>query len=134
MEFFENYLIFPTISAVFGVILGAIAPVIWKKCVKSYRKAMDKKTNEINISGEWTSIFLEETSIYNENVTIEQIGREITATMKLNNRTYTLSGQIKNQIMIGTYESKNKRKDERGSIVLRLINENLLSGYCTFIF
>lgn len=56
------------------------------------------------------------------------------ATLKFENRTYELVGEFKNQILVATYESKNRRKDERGTIVLRLINENLLSGYCTFIY
>ena len=45
-----------------------------------------------------------------------------------------MTGEFKNQILVATYISKHKRKDERGSIILRLINENLLSGYCTFIY
>ncbi len=134
MKILENYFILPIIGAIFGVILGAIAPVIWKKLSKIRQKSLDKKTPEINISGDWTSIFLEETSIYNESIKIVQVGRDISATIQLGNRSYVLSGKMKNQIMIGTYESKNKRKDERGSIVLRLINENLLSGYCTFVY
>lgn len=29
---------------------------------------------------------------------------------------------------------KNRRKDERGTIVLRYINEKMLSGYCTIVY
>lgn len=105
------------------------------KKIKKYRqKKIQSQVNELNISGEWTSIFLEETTLLNENVIIEQIGRDVTATLKFENRTYELVGEFKNQILVATYESKNRRKDERGTIVLRLINENLLSGYCTFIY
>lgn len=54
--------------------------------------------------------------------------------MVFENRKYILKGEFKNQILIGNYQSKNRRKDERGTIILRRINENILSGFCTFVY
>lgn len=122
------------ISGVLGAVLGWGVPRLFQKLKIRREAQLDKKVPELNISGDWTSIFLEETDILNESVNIEQIGRKITATLKLLKRTYEFNGEFKNQILVGSYVSKERRKDERGTIVLRLINENLLSGYCTFIY
>lgn len=134
MKLLENYFFMPVASWIVGAVMGLLLPIIVKK-YRAWRKhRIEKSIQGLNIEGTWTSVFLEETSLYNEEVTIEQTGQSVTATIKLNKRTYFLTGEFKNQILVGTYVSKNKRKDERGTICLRLINENLLSGYCTFIY
>lgn len=134
MTTLENYIIIPIISGIFGIVIGWLFPIVVNQIKAWNKRRIDKSIQELNISGEWTSIFVEETVVLNESVSIDQVGREVKATLKFGNRTYTLNGEFKNQILVATYESKSKRKDERGSIILRLINENLLSGYCTFIY
>lgn len=131
-----NMLLSSLISGVFGVIIGWLFPIFLKKIRASREKRISAQVKELNLSGEWMSIFLEETDILNETVQIEQVGRNVTAILKLGKRhTYELSGEFRNHILVATYEEKeSKRRDERGCIVLRLINENLLSGYCTFIY
>lgn len=69
-----------------------------------------------------------------EKVVLKQSGNIIDGHIKMDKREYEFKGEFKNRILVGTYQSKNMRKDERGSIVLKHINEKLLSGYCTFIY
>lgn len=78
--------------------------------------------------------FHERESVQSEIVGLEQEGQIISGEMLLKKRKYILQGDFKNQILIGTYISNNTKKDERGAIVLRRINENLLSGFCTFVY
>lgn len=131
---FQNYVWVPIISAIIGGALSLLVPFWWKKWQKSRKIKLDKQIDEFNISGDWNSVFIEEKDIQMEKVHIDQIGRMVTATMGLGNRVYNFAGEFKNQILVGSYESSSKKKDERGTIVLRYINENLLSGYCTFVY
>lgn len=134
VPFLENYILIPIVSGIVGFIIGWLFPKVVKKISTWWKKRIDKNVQELNISGSWTSIFLEETSLLNESVEIEQVGRMITAKLKFDKREYILEGEFKNQILLATYESNSRKKDERGTIVLRFINENLLSGYCTFVY
>lgn len=88
----------------------------------------------IDISGKWNSFFHEGEIIQSELVELKQEGRKINGEITLEDRKYILNAEFKNQILIGTYVSDNRKKDERGTLVLRRINENLLSGYCTFVY
>ncbi len=130
----NNYVWVPIVSAVIGGALSLLVPFLWNKWQKRKKNKLDKAIDEFSISGEWNSIFIEGKSIQTEMVHIEQTGRVVTAVMKMGNRIYDFQGEFKNQILVGTYESNSRKKDERGTIVLRYINENLLSGYCTFIY
>lgn len=113
-------------------------PKIFSKISTWWGKKVSSSINEIKISGEWNSFFHKEKALCTESVSFQQSGRDIKGTIsmpqKQGSRVYNFSGTFKNQILVGTYESANRRKDERGTIVLRYINENLLSGYCTFIY
>ncbi len=131
---FQNYVWVPIISAIIGGALSLLVPFWWKKWQKNKKIKLDKQIDEFNISGDWNSVFIEEKDIQMEKVHVDQIGRTVTATMGLGNRVYNFAGEFKNQILVGSYESSSKKKDERGTIVLRYINENLLSGYCTFVY
>ncbi len=129
-SFFQNYVWVPIVSTVIGAILGLLVP----QMVKKAKQAINKNVDEISIAGDWNSFFHEEKVLQTEKVHLEQLGREIIGTIKMGDREYHFNGQFKNRILLGTYESKNSRKDERGTIVLRYINEKILSGYCTFIY
>ena len=130
----NNYVWVPIVSAVIGGALSLLVPVLWNKWQKRKKNKLDREIDEFSISGEWNSIFIEGKSIQTEAVHIEQTGRVVNAIMKMGNREYDFQGEFKNQILVGTYESNSRKKDERGTIVLRYINENLLSGYCTFVY
>jgi len=133
-----DYLWNPIFSAMIGFIFGLVTPKITSRIKNLWNKMVSQSINEINISGDWNSFFREEKELHTETVKFTQSGREITGTISMPQRrgyrVYNFSGAFKNQILVGTYESANRKKDERGTIVLRYINENLLSGYCTFIY
>lgn len=131
---FQNYIWLPIITTVLGTVLGLASPKVIKFFQKRREKRINENIEELSIEGDWNSFFSEEKSLQTELVHLEQLGREITGTMTMDNRSYNFKGQFKNQVLLGTYESKNRRKDERGTIVLRYINEKMLSGYCTFIY
>lgn len=121
-----------------GAVLGFIATWWVKGCIDKYKKHRERKINsrvdELNIEGSWNSFFNEDKVIQSEKVTLKQSGRNISGTMEMNSRVYNFNGLFKNRILVGQYESDNSQKDERGTIVLRFVNENILSGYCTFVF
>lgn len=131
---FLDFIFSPVVSAIIGAILGFFVPKGINKIVNYIKKKIDQSVDEINIAGLWNSFFGEEKNLQSETVKLEQTGRNVIGTMEMNNRVYNFQGLFKNQILVGTYESKSTKKDERGTIVLRYINENLLSGYCTFIY
>lgn len=131
---FQNFIWIPIISAVIGGILSISIPYLWKIWQNKRKLNIDSKIDEFSISGDWNSVFIEGKDIQTEQIKIEQTGRMVKATMKMGNRTYDFHGEFKNLILVGSYESKSRKKDERGTIVLRYINENLLSGYCTFVY
>ena len=131
---FQNFIWVPIVSSVIGFFLGLLIPSIFKRISKWWKSKIAQQTKELKIAGDWNSFFHEEKTLQVEKVHFEQVGQEINGTISMGRRTYTFKGIFKNQILVGSYESANSRKDERGTIVLRYINENLLSGYCTFIY
>lgn len=131
---FQNYIWVPIISAIIGGALSLGIPkliVFISKCIK---KKINKSIDEINISGEWNSFFHEEDIIQSEILSLEQQGHIVTGKITLNDKTYSFNGEFKNHILTGKYESNNRRKFETGTITVRRINEDLLSGYCTFVY
>ncbi|MBD5470750.1 MAG: YkgJ family cysteine cluster protein [Lachnospiraceae bacterium] len=131
---FQNYIYVPIISAIIGAILSMLVPKLFIWCGKKIKKIANKSVDTIDISGDWNSFFHEGDIIQSESIILEQEGQTVNGEIVLENRRYLLNGEFKNQILMGTYISKNTRKDERGAIVLRRINENLLSGFCTFVY
>ena len=135
---FQNFIWSPLVGAIVGFVLGLIIPKIHSKVLQWWNKKISQNINELNISGSWNSFFREEKNLYTESVRFTQKGREITGVISMPQkrgvRTYNFTGTFKNQILVGTYESANRKKDERGTIVLRYVNENILSGYCTFVY
>lgn len=134
LYFVQNFIWVPIVSAVVGFLCGIPVPKIAAKLSKRRKSKIARQSNELRIAGEWNSFFHEERVLQVERVHFEQTGQEVVGTISMSRRTYSFTGIFKNQILLGTYESANLRKDERGTIVLRYINENLLSGYCTFIY
>lgn len=133
---FQNYIYVPIISAIIGAAFSMIVPKVFAFISKIIKNRIRKSIDNIDISGRWNSFFHEGDTIQSEIVELEQDGQMIKGEIKLDsgNRKYILRGEFKNQILIGTYISQNKKKDERGTIVLRRINEYLLSGFCTFVY
>lgn len=134
IDFVQNFIWTPIVGAIIGFSLGLVIPKIATKIYRWWKSKISRQIREISIAGDWNSFFHEEKSLQMEKIHFEQIGQEVTGTISMQMRNYNFIGTFKNQILLGTYESTSLRKDERGTIVLRYINENLLSGYCTFIY
>ena len=131
---FQNYIYVPILSAIIGGILSLFVPNIFFWIGKRIKNKVNKSVGTIDISGKWNSFFHEGNVIQSEIVDLRQEGQIVTGEIRLENRKYSLDAEFKNQILIGTYISDNTKKDERGTIVLRRINEHLLSGFCTFVY
>lgn len=103
--------------------------------MKSVKKTSNQ--NSPSISGEWTSTFIDDKRIFNDSTIIEQQGQKIKSDISFNKDgelfIYKFVGQIKNNIINGIYTSTKPDKKENGTISLRIINEDLLFGNCTFI-
>lgn len=131
---FQNFIWVPIISAIIGGLLTLVVPKVFSCIGKLTKKRISKSVDVIDISGEWNSFFHEEDVIQSEKVDLEQSGQYITGTITLDKTPYKFEGEFKNHILTGTYRSKNAKKFEYGSITVRRINENLMSGYCTFVY
>jgi len=93
--------------------------------------------NNINLSGEWISSFIQNNKIYNEKVTFKQKGNTVDADIVLNYDNeickYKFKGTISNNIINGIYEYTENSDIESGTISLKIINENFLYGVATYI-
>ncbi len=94
-------------------------------------------SSRIELATEYVSIFAENEKIMNEDVVIniKNDNNNIIGTIKLRNRDnteYELSGKFNNKVLTAEYWSKKKSNDERGVISLKLINDKILSGFCSF--
>ncbi len=93
--------------------------------------------DNIDLSGEWISSFIQNNKIYNENVIFKQDKDKITANIVLNYDNeicrYKFQGKINKNIINGTYEYIENSDIESGTISLKIINENFLYGVATYI-
>lgn len=104
--------------------------------------AVDSST-EIKLAPVYTSLFAEENRLKTEQIHItSQNHGKISGTVYLNETnesgkivnayTYSLTGQFSNKVLTAEYTSQEERIDERGAINLKLIDSDLLSGFCSF--
>ena len=95
------------------------------------------QTKIIDLSGEWTSSFIQNNKIYNEKVKFKQKGEKIIANIILNYDgeicNYEFTGIINKNIINGTYFYTQDSEIESGTISLKIINENFLYGVATYI-
>lgn len=100
-------------------------------------------STEIKLAPIYTSLFAEENRLKTEQIHItSQNHGKITGTVYLketnesgqivNTYTYFLTGQFSNKVLTAEYISQEERVDERGAINLKLIDSDLLSGFCSF--
>lgn len=100
-------------------------------------------TTEIQLQSIYTSLFAEDNKLKTEKIiiskqeqgniegTVELIEKDISG--KTNKTfTYFLKGIFKNKILTGEYYSQADINDERGAINLKLIDPDILSGFCSF--
>lgn len=131
---FQNYIWVPVISAIIGGLLSLGVPFLFSAIGKSIKNKINSTADVISIAGDWESFFHEEDVIQSERVELKQSGHFVTGKITLNNKAYTFSGEFKNHILTGKYVSDNSKKYESGTITVRRINEDLMSGYCTFVY
>lgn len=95
----------------------------------------------IHLSEKYTSIFAEDNKLKTEQIHItKQKGGNIEGIVTLvendgtstETHTYTLKGKYLNKILTAEYYSQNGMIDERGAINLKLIDKEILSGFCSF--
>ena len=90
--------------------------------------------DNIILKDTYTSLFAENGKIQTEKITIRNLGSgKIEGQVYLDNQnTYILTGTFKNRVLTGEFSSVGRYTDERGTINLKLISENILSGFCSF--
>lgn len=93
---------------------------------------------DIILSEVYTSLFAEDNRLKTEQIRIiKQEGSDIEGVVVLRERenmtlTYDLRGTFSNRILTAEYYSSEHSNDERGSINLKLITNNIFSGFCSF--
>lgn len=101
------------------------------------------KTESILLNDKYTSLFAEDGKLKTEQISItKQKNGNIEGLVTLIERkadgseeskhTYTLKGKYTNKVLTADYFSQNGSVDERGAINLKLIDKDILSGFCSF--
>ncbi len=95
---------------------------------------VDNNSEHILLKEQYTSLFAENGSVHSEKITIKNLGNGlIEGEVFLDGDSiYNLSGTFRNRILTGEFSSVNNYSDERGTINLKLISDNILSGFCSF--
>ncbi len=98
---------------------------------------------EMTLNDVYTSLFAEDNKLKTEQIHItKQENGNIEGTVSLQEiskngktqvvYTYSLIGKYTNKVLTAEYFSKENRIDERGTINLKLIDSDILSGFCSF--
>ena len=99
--------------------------------------------DNIVLGQNYTSLFAEDNKLKTEQIVItKQKNGQIEGTVTLREigsdgnefliHTYTLKGKYTNKVLTAEYYSQNESVDERGAINLKLIDRDILSGFCSF--
>lgn len=100
-------------------------------------------TESILLKNKYTSLFAEEDKLKTEQIIITKqkngvvegtvtLVEEVIGTGSSQHYTYFLKGRFTNKILTAEYFSNNEDVDERGAINLKLIDRDVLSGFCSF--
>lgn len=95
----------------------------------------DKRDNDsIMLKPLYTSLFAEKGKVQHERIEIKNLGRgKIEGDVYLDAQyIYKLTGTFKNRILTGEFTAVGEFVDERGTINLKLIDHDILSGFCSF--
>ncbi len=139
-------IIIAVISLIVAIIGLLTAYLHWRKEKKEFKNeetnlnsGNDKASNNsdynnIILKPKYTSLFAEKGELHSETINITNKGDgEIEGEVYLGtNNTYHLTGTFKNRVLTGEFTSMGQYVDERGTINLKLISENILSGFCSF--
>ena len=135
----------PNYSASHGAIQNIHVHASTEKEVGKSEEEGDLKSDfsEIRLAPIYTSLFAEENKLKTERICIiKQEHGYITGHVELREidsfgkeqlaLTYTLEGRFSNKVLTAEYYSSDDARDERGAINLKLIDLNILSGFCSF--
>lgn len=98
---------------------------------------------QIRLADVYTSVFAENGQLKTETIYLDYSeGSNVTGKVELAEKgkdgketreiVYTFKGTFNNRILTGEYYSESQNDDERGAINLKLINKDILSGFCSF--
>lgn len=94
----------------------------------------DVYDDDVMLQSSYTSLFAENGKVHHETISIQNLGHgRIEGEVYLDSEyTYKLSGTFKNRILTGEYTSVGRFVDERGTVNLKLIDQDILTGFCSF--
>lgn len=106
------------------------------------KESVDGKES-IRLKDKYTSLFAEDDKLKTEQIVItKQKNGMVEGTVTLleevvgegprQHFTYALKGRFTNKVLTAEYYSNNGDADERGAINLKLIDRDILSGFCSF--
>ena len=104
---------------------------------KAQKETVDPSSTEpvaVILQDVYTSLFAENGEVHSEQIKIQNLGNgHIEGTVYLDGEnTYSLSGTFNNRILTGEFTSIGQFTDERGTINLKQISADILSGFCSF--
>lgn len=133
------------ISASHGgtVTITNVQPLSKESEVETHGEDSKNEFSEIKLSSIYTSLFAEDNKLKTERIVItKQEHSIITGYVELRETdslgkeqlmlTYSLEGRFSNKVLTAEYYSRENARDERGAINLKLIDSNILSGFCSF--
>lgn len=140
------------VSVGVSILLFAIGSILIPIFVSKRKKRKKRKLEneivksstgvDIKLNTKYTSIFAEDSKLKSETITItKQKSHKVEGIVELNemkpdgqknNYTYSLKGTYANKILTAEYSSTSPTADERGSINLKLVDDGVFSGFCSF--
>lgn len=94
----------------------------------------DQENDDIILKKEYTSLFAENGKLQHERIQITKCASgQVEGDVYLDEQyIYKLTGTFRNRILTGEFSAVGKFVDERGTINLKLIGHDILSGFCSF--
>jgi hypothetical protein len=119
-------------GTVTGLIIAAFVVLLHQllgRAVSTALATLPKGRNR-QIRGEWDTTFTKGAQTYTEAVTVYQIRHLVWGKIKYKdkNRVYHFRGNLRDQVLIGTYEVQDRSILDRGAFTLVLGFGNKLSG------
>lgn len=130
-------LILSIISISWSIFWTTKGVTIMKNIEERKAKKRNAQSEQPDISGEWQSVFIEGNKICHETLSLEQTGANIKANIVMPDKTYSFTGLFTRDILKGNYNTLTESGEngkEWGSIFLKHISDDILSGHCIFIY
>ena len=126
-----------------NIVINQISDTTNTKKTPEEQSEKNENVGDIKLNKNYTSLFAEENKLKSEQITIDyQKNGVVKGTVTLvekdqsspieTKHIYSLEGKYNNKILTAEYSSQDKSVDERGAINLKLIDSDILSGFCSF--